>query len=151
MCIYWFKPSSFNALRVDLVHIGGEFHDNFPGFLGFEFCRKLAITKTQQGTDKASKHNRSTLFTRDLVLLMRASTGVVSTLSIHLSYIFITLPHNLHQLPFLSLPPPPPPTEYAAPSDWTGLKFRTTASKPPPKPPLRLLPPLLLPPPLLKP
>ena len=27
----------------------GEFHDNFPGFSGFRFCRKLVHTKTWQG------------------------------------------------------------------------------------------------------
>ena len=35
--------------------IQGSFHNNFPGFSGFGFRRKLAHTKTQQGTDKASE------------------------------------------------------------------------------------------------
>ena len=41
-------------------NIQGEFHDNLPGFLGFGFLRKLAPTKTQQVTDKSSKHNGHT-------------------------------------------------------------------------------------------
>ena len=49
------------------ICIRGTFHDNFPGFSGFKFCRKLAGTKPQQGTDKASKHNRFTVFSRTLV------------------------------------------------------------------------------------
>ena len=41
-----------------MVHsLRGAFHDNFPGFLGFIFFRKLAVHKTRQGTDKAIKHN----------------------------------------------------------------------------------------------
>ena len=51
----------------------GAFHDNFPGFSGFGFCRKLARTKNQQGTDKANGHNGRTVFSRALVLIMRAS------------------------------------------------------------------------------
>ena len=42
--------------------IQGAFHNNFPGFSGFGFRRKLARTKTQQGTDKASEHNGCTIF-----------------------------------------------------------------------------------------
>ena len=61
-------------------HIRGALHNNVPRFLGFRFCRKLTHTKTQQGTYKSSEHNRHT-FLRDLVLLVSASTGVVSTLS----------------------------------------------------------------------
>ena len=38
----------------------GTFHNNFPGLLGFIFCRKLACMKTQQGTDKASENNGCT-------------------------------------------------------------------------------------------
>ena len=98
-----------------MIYIRGALHDNFPGVSGLGFFRKLLCTKTKQGTDKSSNHNRPTAFSQDLVLLTRASTGVVSTLSINLSYIFITLPHNLRQLPFSPPPPPPPPTEYAAP------------------------------------
>ena len=41
--------------------IRGAFHDNFQGVSGFGFRRKLASTKTQQGTDKASKHNGRTV------------------------------------------------------------------------------------------
>ena len=51
----------------------------FPGF-----HKKLARTKIKQSTDKASKHNRSTVFSCSLVFLPRASTGVVSSLSYHL-------------------------------------------------------------------
>ena len=65
----------------------GAFHDKFPGFLGFRFRRKLVHTKTQQGIDKVSEHNRHTVFSRALVLLTRASTGVMSTPSYNLSSI----------------------------------------------------------------
>ena len=58
--------------------------------------------KPQQSTDKASEHNRHRVFLRALLFLTRASTRVVSTLSNHLSSIFITLPHNLNQLPLFA-------------------------------------------------
>ena len=66
------------------------FHNEFTGFSGFIFCRKLARTKTQQCTDKSSENNGHKVFSRDFVLLMRASTGVMSTLSYHLSSIHYT-------------------------------------------------------------
>ena len=50
-------------------HILGAFHNNFPGFSGFEFFRKLTHTKTQQGIEKASRHNWRTVFLQDLVLI----------------------------------------------------------------------------------
>ena len=78
-----------------IKEIRDAFHDNFPGFSGFKFFRKLAHTKTQQGIDKASGYNGHVVFLRALVLLTRASTEVVSTSSYHLSSIFITLSHNL--------------------------------------------------------
>ena len=37
------------------------FHNNFPGFSGLVFCKKLARTKTQQSIDKASKRNSCTV------------------------------------------------------------------------------------------
>ena len=83
-------------------------NDKCPSFFGFH--RKLAHTKPQQSTDKASKHNGRTVFSRVLVLLTRSWTGVASTLSYCLYPLFVLLPHNLHQLlPFLPLPLP----EYA--------------------------------------
>ena len=50
-CEIW----SIQGTRFVRVEIRGAFHDNFPGFSGFGFRRKLARTKTQQGTDKASE------------------------------------------------------------------------------------------------
>ena len=70
--------------------IRGAFHDKFPRFLGFGFFRKLAHTKNQQGTYKTSKHNGRTVFFSALVLLQRASTGVMSTSYYHLSSIHYT-------------------------------------------------------------
>ena len=67
--------------------IRGAFHDKFPGSSGFIFFRKLARTKNQQVTDKASEYNRRTVFSRALVLLMCASTRVILTSSYHLSSI----------------------------------------------------------------
>ena len=105
--------------------IRGAFHDNFPGFLCFGFRRKIARTKTQQGTDKASKHNGRTLFSRALVFCTHQQKW--RQLSFILYPLFILLPHNLCQLPFsptsehaaailyhMSVPPggallPPPP------------------------------------------
>ena len=52
--------------------------------------RKLAHTKTKQGTDKASEHNGRTLFLRDFLLLTRTLTGLMSTSSYHLSSIHYT-------------------------------------------------------------
>ena len=40
----------------------------FLGFSGFGFRRKLVCTKTQQGIDKASKHNERTVLSRALLL-----------------------------------------------------------------------------------
>ena len=59
--------------------IQGVFHNNLPGFSGFRFRRKLARTKNQQGTDTVIKHNGRRVISHSLVLLTRASTGVVST------------------------------------------------------------------------
>ena len=98
-------------IRIVLVCIQPSVNDKCLGCF-FGLCRKLVRTKTQQSRDKVSKHNRRTVFSRALVLLTRASTGVVSTSFYHVYLLFITLPHNLRQLPFLSLPPQP--TECAA-------------------------------------
>ena len=99
--------------------LGGAFHKNFPGLSGFGFCRKLASTIFQQGTEKASEHNRHTVFSWVFVLLTHASTGVVPNLSYNLFSILITLPNNLCQLSYS--PPPPPLTEYDASSARVGL------------------------------
>ena len=85
----------------------------------FGFHRKLAHTKTQQSTDKASKHNARTVFSRFLVLLMCVSTEVVWTSSFILYPQFILLPYYLRQRPFS--PPPPPPTECAAAPARAGI------------------------------
>ena len=55
---------------------------------GFGFCRKLTRTKTQQITDKASKHNGSTVFLG--FGLTWESTVVVSTLSNYFSSLHYT-------------------------------------------------------------
>ena len=52
----------------------------FLGSRVLGFAGNARTKKTQQGTEKLSEHNRHTLFSRDFVLIMRASTGVVSTL-----------------------------------------------------------------------
>ena len=79
------------------LHICAEFHDNFPGFLGFGFCRKLARTKTQQGTDKARKHNQRTEFLCDLIFCMHQHK--LRQLCFILYPLFVLLPHNLCQPP----------------------------------------------------
>ena len=66
--------------------IRGAFHHNFPGFSGLGFHRKLARTKTQQGTYKASKHNRSIVFSRVLT-----GSDVINFFFYHLSSLFILL------------------------------------------------------------
>ena len=45
------------CILVSHKHIRGAFHDNFPGFSGFGFCRKLTCMKTQPETEKARKNN----------------------------------------------------------------------------------------------
>ena len=82
-------------------YIQPSVNNKCPGFF-FRFRRKLARTKTQQSTDKVSEHNGRTVFSWALIFLTRSSTGVVSTSPYHLSSIFITLPHNLHQLPIFA-------------------------------------------------
>ena len=74
------------------------------------FGRKLVCTKTNQITDKASKHNGHTVILWAWVLLTRASTVLVSTSSFILNHLWITLSQNLRQLPFS--PPPPQPTYF---------------------------------------
>ena len=94
--------------------IRGAFHDKFPGFSGSEFCRKLVRTKTQQGIDKVSKHNRFAVFLRALVF--RTHQQKWRQLCFIIYPLLVLLPHNLRQLPFLTppLPPPLPPPEHAA-------------------------------------
>ena len=70
--------------------VQGAFHDNFPRFLGFGFCRKLVSTKTQQGTYKERKHIGRTVFYHYHALLLWKLIGVVSTLSYHLSSLSYT-------------------------------------------------------------
>ena len=67
-------------------------------------CSKLTRTKkNQQSTYKARKHNVRKLFLQALVLLTRASTGVVSTPFYCIMYpLFITLTRYLHQLPLFA-------------------------------------------------
>ena len=65
--------------------IRGAFHNNFPGFSGFGLCRKLARTKTQQGTEKASKNNRCLYSIFTGFGLLHSSTEVASTLFYHVS------------------------------------------------------------------
>ena len=65
--------------------IRGAFHDNFPGFSGFGFRRKLASTKTQQGTDKASEHNGHTVFSRAWVFCTHQQEGCQLVLFYHFS------------------------------------------------------------------
>ena len=90
------------------------FHNNFPRFLDFGFRRKLTCTKTQQVTDKASRHNGCAVFLRDLVF--RTYQQKWCQLCFIIYPLFILLPHNLRQLPFSPppLPLPPPPSEHAA-------------------------------------
>ena len=97
-------------LKNKFVYILGSVSKKCPCF--FRIFRKLARTKTKQITDKASRHNGRTVLLCALVLLRRVSTVVVSTSSFILNPFYITLPHNLHQLPFS--PPPPQPTECAS-------------------------------------
>ena len=44
-----------------MAGIRGALYKTITGFSGFGFCRKLALTKTQQGTDKASEPNGRTV------------------------------------------------------------------------------------------
>ena len=98
----------FVACRPDR-YIRGSFHDNFPVFSGFGFCRKLVRTKNQQGTEKASKNNGRTVFSRALIFHMHQQKWHQICFIIY--PIFILLPQNLHQIPFS---PPPQPLPYHA-------------------------------------
>ena len=117
--------------RLYLPLIWGAFHNNFPGSSGFGFCRKLARTKNQQGTDKASKHNRCTLFSQALIFCTHQQKW--RQLFFILYPIFVLIPHYLRQLPFSPLPPPPPPLEHAAAilDCVSVLPGRTPSSLPP--------------------
>ena len=81
--------------------IQGAFHDNSPGSSGFGFCRTFMRTKTKQGTEKASKHNRRTVFSRDLVFCTHQQKW--RQLCFLLSFIlFLTICISFH---FLLVPP----------------------------------------------
>ena len=108
--------SSNACLKADST-VQGAIHDNFTRFWGFIFCRKLVRTKTWQGTDKAIKYNRRTVFSWALIFITHSSTGVVSILSYQIYSIFITLPNYLRQLTILPPPPPLPPTYYDPTTD----------------------------------
>ena len=99
------------------------------------------LTKTQQGTDKESEHNRRTVFSHDLVLLTRASTGMISYLSHHASSIHYTSSQFAPSPLFASVSAtnrvrrhrqskPPPTTEYAVSSVWAGMQKHMKASPP---------------------
>ena len=86
------------------IYIQGAFHSNFPRFLGFGFRRKPACTKTKKGIDKASKHNRATLFFRLWSFACINIGGVNLFLSFILSlFYFLTICVNFHFLPHLCL------------------------------------------------
>ena len=98
---------------------------------GFVFCRKLARTKTQQGIDKAIKHNGYTVFSSDLIFLTWESTGVVSNSSYHLSSLHYTSSPFAPTSHFASASATnrmschwhsmPPLTYYSNPSVWEGM------------------------------
>ena len=61
-----------------------------------------------------------------LVLLTRTWTGMASTSSYCVYLLFVLIPHNLRQLPFLPLSP----TEYTSTSVWAGMQNHLTVSPP---------------------
>ena len=85
--IFWICRGVYTSRLVD--DIQPSVNNKCPGVF-FGFCRKLSRTKTQQSTDKASGHNMRIVFLRYLVFLTPVLTGVVSTLSYHLSSIQYT-------------------------------------------------------------
>ena len=106
--------------------IRGAFHDNFPGFSGFGFRRKLARTKTQQGTQTKRANSIFAGFGPAYARINRSGVNFVSN---HLSSIHYTssqfLPTSLFASASVSAPArerchrqstPPPLTEYAVPS-----------------------------------
>ena len=81
-----------------LLTLCGAFHDIFPRFSVFIFCRKLARMKNQQGTDKAREHEGQTVFLRDLVFITHQQK--CHQLCFILHPIFILLLHNLCQITY---------------------------------------------------
>ena len=79
------------------------FHDNFPGFSGVGFCTKLVRMKTQQGTDKASKHNWHTVFFRLCPAYTRINRSGVNFV---LSFIFSLFEFLTNCTNFPFSPPP---------------------------------------------
>ena len=79
------------------------------------------LTKTQQITDKAREHNGCAVFSRALVLLTRASTGVVSNSFYPLSSIHYTSSQYTPTSPFRlchrNQQSVLPPTEHASTTD----------------------------------
>ena len=78
--------------------IRGVFQDNFPGFSGFGFRRKLARTKTQQGTDNVSEHNGCTVFFQALLFCTHQQKW--NKLCFISDNLFVLLPDNIRQLGF---------------------------------------------------
>ena len=118
--------------------IRGVFHYKFPGFSGFGFWRKIAHTKTQQGTDKASEHNGCAVLSQALV------SGVMSTSSYNLSSIHYTSSQFAPTCLFASASAidivcwqrqsmPPLTTEYAVPLVQVGIQnaYDRIVSRPP--------------------
>ena len=66
--------------------IRGAFHDNFPGFSGFGFRRKLARTKTQQGTQTKRANSIFAGFGPAYARINRSGVNFVSN---HLSSIIV--------------------------------------------------------------
>ena len=83
---YW--PTSLcSQLNLFICFMQGHNHKRFTQqkmYQFFRFFMKLARTKTQQKTNKASKHNRRTVFS---TLFSQASTGSVKLVFIPLSYL----------------------------------------------------------------
>ena len=90
--------------KIIVVHvIPGAVRSNVSVFL---ISRNLALTKTEQGTDKASKQTQCTVFLRDF--FPQAHQKEWCQLCLIIYHIFVLFPHNLDQIPFL--PPHLPPT-----------------------------------------
>ena len=69
-------------------------------------------TKNQHGTDKPSKHNEYTIFSRDLVFLSHKQNWRQLCFIVYPP--LILLPHNFLQIPFWPPPLPPTPLEHDA-------------------------------------
>ena len=121
-------------------------HDEFTGLLGFRFSGNSCVQKLNKAQTKRVNITDVQCF-RGIWYYLRVHQEEWCQLCLIMYPLFITLAHNLHQLPFSPPPPPMPPRECANTnrvclhqrqnmlSPWFGWSCKTIWPHRPEKPP----------------